>query len=166
MYEHSRIIIARHLQSVKQRLHLTLDGWTSPNVFSFLGVTVVYFEEGKLSGFVPDFVRYCHISDLSLSISDLYFVSRMSGRHTGEHLALELEALLKSFGIHNKVCHLILNISPRKLTHVFHEILSIVCDNATNNDGMINMIELEGFRGAAGRVRCFPHILNLAVKVM
>lgn len=31
---------------------------------------------------------------------------------------------------------------------------------------MIEEINLEGFRGAAGHVRCFPHILNLAVKVL
>lgn len=31
---------------------------------------------------------------------------------------------------------------------------------------MINDLELDGFRGAESRVRCFPHILNLSVKVM
>ena len=42
MYERSRHVIALHLQSIKHWLHITLDGWTSPNVFSFLGVTVQY----------------------------------------------------------------------------------------------------------------------------
>jgi hypothetical protein len=58
MYERSRIVIARHLQSIGHRLHLTLDGWTSPNVFSFLGVTVRYFEKGDIHSFVLDFVKY------------------------------------------------------------------------------------------------------------
>jgi hypothetical protein len=40
-----------------------------------------------------------------------------------------------------------------------------VCDNASNNDTMIAALDLDGFRGAECRVRCFPHILNLAVKV-
>lgn len=57
MYERSRVAIALHLQSVKHRLHLELDGWTSPNVFSFLGVTVRYFENGGVHGFVLDFVK-------------------------------------------------------------------------------------------------------------
>ena len=57
MYERSRVVIACHLQSVKQRLHLLLDGWTSPNMISFLGVNVTYFEDGKIHGFVLDFVR-------------------------------------------------------------------------------------------------------------
>ena len=38
------------------------------------------------------------------SVSDLGAMSRMSGHHTGEHLASELEALLKTFGIEKKVC--------------------------------------------------------------
>ena len=57
MYEHSRIAIALHLQSVEHCLHIELDGWTAPNVFSFLGVTVRYFEKGHIRGFVLDFVK-------------------------------------------------------------------------------------------------------------
>jgi len=66
MYQRSRTAIATHLQSVKQRLHIALDGWTSPNVFSFLGVTVRYCENGKLHGFVLDFVKYGYISHFPL----------------------------------------------------------------------------------------------------
>ena len=58
MYHHSRIAIVLHLQSIKQRLHLMLDGWTAPNVFLFLGVTVQYFEKGNICSFVLDFVKY------------------------------------------------------------------------------------------------------------
>jgi hypothetical protein len=61
MYERLRIVIASHLQSIGHRLHLTLDGWTSPNVFSFLGVTVRYFEKGDICSFVLDFVKYIHL---------------------------------------------------------------------------------------------------------
>ena len=31
---------------------------------------------------------------------------------------------------------------------------------------MINEVKLQGFRGAAGHIRCFAHILNLSVKVL
>ena len=58
MYHRSRTAIALHLQSIKQRLHLALDGWTALNVFSFLGVTVQYFENGNICSFVLDFVKY------------------------------------------------------------------------------------------------------------
>ena len=57
MYEHSRIAIALHLQSVEHCLHIELDGWTAPDVFSFLGVTVWYFEKGHIRGFVLDFIK-------------------------------------------------------------------------------------------------------------
>lgn len=69
MYERSCLVIGLHLQSIKHRLHIALDGWTSPNVFSFLGVTVQYLEEGKICGFVLDFVKYGHAS---LLIFDLW----------------------------------------------------------------------------------------------
>jgi len=88
----------------------------------------------------------------------------MTERHTGEYLARELKALLKSFGIEKKVRLLICCILHGDLH--FHKILSITCDNATNNDTMIKAIDLDGFRGAESRIRCFPHILNLSVKVL
>jgi hypothetical protein len=58
MYHRSCMAIAAHLQSVEHRLHLALDGWTAPNIFSFLSVTVQYCENGKIYGFVLDFVKY------------------------------------------------------------------------------------------------------------
>lgn len=46
------------------------------------------------------------------------------------------------------------------------QILSVTCDNASNNDTMIDELEilLESFPGAANRTRCFTHILNLVAK--
>jgi hypothetical protein len=41
------------------------------------------------------------------SISDLSAMYRMSGRHTGKHLAHVLEALLKTFGIEKKACFIL-----------------------------------------------------------
>jgi hypothetical protein len=58
MYHRSRSVLALHLQSVKHRLHLELDGWTSPNVYSFLGVTIRYFENGIICSHILDFVKY------------------------------------------------------------------------------------------------------------
>jgi len=48
----------------------------------------------------------------------------------------------------------------------FIQILSIACDNATNNDAMIEELKylLDDFPGSANRCRCFTHILNLVVK--
>jgi hypothetical protein len=46
------------------------------------------------------------------------------------------------------------------------QILSITCDNATNNDTMIDELEalLTEFPGPANRTRCFAHIINLIAK--
>jgi len=44
--------------------------------------------------------------------------------------------------------------------------LSVTCDNASNNDTMVDELEilLESFPGAANRTRCFTHVLNLVAK--
>lgn len=110
MYERSRRAIALHLRSLPHRIHLTLDGWTSSNIISFLGVTVRYFEKGTIHGFVLDFVRYAGIFKILLQQLILVSIFRMSKRHTGINLARELEQLLKSFGIEDKVIHFILHL--------------------------------------------------------
>lgn len=50
--------------------------------------------------------------------------------------------------------------SPKK------KILSVTCDNASNNDTMINHLAemLKEFPGEANRTRCFTHILNLVAR--
>ncbi|KAI0363104.1 hypothetical protein BV20DRAFT_958990, partial [Pilatotrama ljubarskyi] len=40
------------------RVHICIDGWTSPNVLSFLGITAHWHEHGKLRHIILDFVRY------------------------------------------------------------------------------------------------------------
>jgi hypothetical protein len=49
---------------------------------------------------------------------------------------------------------------------VDEQILSITCDNASNNDTMIAELAnlLNNFPGPANQTRCFTHILNLVVK--
>ncbi|THU93032.1 hypothetical protein K435DRAFT_671028, partial [Dendrothele bispora CBS 962.96] len=48
--------IANALQNYPGYLHLSFDGWTAPNVLSFLGVDVNYCNEhGELVNFTLDF---------------------------------------------------------------------------------------------------------------
>lgn len=49
--------VGKILREYPGRLHLALDGWTSPNVYSFLGVTVHRVVNGKMSQFILDFIR-------------------------------------------------------------------------------------------------------------
>jgi hypothetical protein len=46
------------------------------------------------------------------------------------------------------------------------KILSITCDNASNNDTMITELAdlINDFPGPANQTRCFTHVLNLVVK--
>lgn len=46
------------------------------------------------------------------------------------------------------------------------DLLSITCDNASNNDTMVKHLAtlVENFPGAANQTRCFTHILNLVAK--
>lgn len=69
--------------------------------------------------------------------------------HTGRYLADELVACLKDFGIEDKI-------------------LGVVCDNASNNDTLVSHLEIKlcGQNGVRTRIRCFAHILNLAVKAI
>lgn len=48
------------------------------------------------------------------------------------------------------------------------KILGVVCNNASNNDTLVSQLELEllGQNGVRTRIRCFAHILNLAVKAI
>ena len=49
--------VGKILQEYPGRLHLCLDGWTSPNVYSFLGITVHRVVNGDLKTFILDFVQ-------------------------------------------------------------------------------------------------------------
>ncbi len=49
--------VAKSLQSTRSRLHFGIDGWSSPNVISFLGVTVTRCIKGIMEEVVLDFIR-------------------------------------------------------------------------------------------------------------
>jgi hypothetical protein len=46
------------------------------------------------------------------------------------------------------------------------QIISVTCDNASNNDTMIDALSdlLTVFLGASNQTRCFDHIVNLIAK--
>ncbi|EIW62755.1 uncharacterized protein TRAVEDRAFT_114619, partial [Trametes versicolor FP-101664 SS1] len=54
----------------------------------------------------------------------------------------------------------------RRTTHWLYQALGLTCDNASNNDVMVDHLgyALPGFEGSVGRVRCFAHVVNLVVK--
>ena len=58
----SRYLLPLHLTLVFELknylgcIHLGFDGWTSPNIFSFLGVVVHIAPKGELQSFILDFI--------------------------------------------------------------------------------------------------------------
>ena len=42
---------------INGKIHICVDGWTSPNVLSFLGVVVVFERKGEIISFLIDYVR-------------------------------------------------------------------------------------------------------------
>ena len=49
-----------------------------------------------------------------------------------------------------------------------HQILGVTCDNASNNDTMIESLAtiMSQFPGEANRARCLAHIVNLVAKII
>ncbi|PIL26839.1 hypothetical protein GSI_11103 [Ganoderma sinense ZZ0214-1] len=69
--------------------------------------------------------------------------------HMGEELVSAFADMLYKFGIQKKA-------------------YGVTCDNATNNDTMIDMLadKIPGFNGQCAHVRCFLHVLNLITKAL
>ena len=77
---------------------------------------------------------------------DEHMLMTIDQSHSGLNLALAFVGILKEFEIE-------------------HKILSVTCDNASNNDTMVSEMEksLTEF-SEVNRTRCFAHILNLIAK--
>ncbi|KDQ05969.1 hypothetical protein BOTBODRAFT_94603, partial [Botryobasidium botryosum FD-172 SS1] len=43
-------------KTVKGKLHIGVDGWSSPNTISFLGVTLHFHHEGAMRRLILDFL--------------------------------------------------------------------------------------------------------------
>ena len=91
------------IQEYLGRVHLSVDGWTSLNVFSFLGVTAHWFDGTQLQHIILDFVRYVLRTCTNLRSADGHLLQRLKGSHTGKYLAAELVESLKEYGLKKKV---------------------------------------------------------------
>ncbi|OJT13075.1 Zinc finger BED domain-containing protein 4 [Trametes pubescens] len=77
-------VIIHFQQCISGRIHICIDGWTSPNILAFLGITAHWHDNGKIRHVILDFVR-------------------LTNAHTGKYLAEEVIKCLESFGIEKKV---------------------------------------------------------------
>ena len=51
---HPRLTVVQNLSS---KVHLCVDGWSTPNVMSFLGVTVHWHENRVIHHIILDFIK-------------------------------------------------------------------------------------------------------------
>ncbi|THU95120.1 hypothetical protein K435DRAFT_798347 [Dendrothele bispora CBS 962.96] len=73
-------VVKSKLRDIPGRKHISLDGWSSPNIMSVLGILVSYVEKGEIKTLTLDTVR-------------------LLKSHTGEYLAERLSDCLERFGI-------------------------------------------------------------------
>ena len=51
------VLTTTFIQQVPGKIHICVDGWTSPNVISCLGVTAHWHEDGKVKHIILDFIK-------------------------------------------------------------------------------------------------------------
>ena len=130
LFTTKRQVIQSEFNSALSRIHLSFDLWTSPNNIAFLGVNAHFINKNFTSQ------------------NRLIGLRRQRGVHSGENIAANLEALLKSWGLSSQV-------------GVF------VTDNASNNDKCLEFLypklnDRMTLRDVKEhRLRCYGHILNL-----
>ena len=76
--------VLTEMQKLPGKHHIGLDGWSSPNGISYLGVVVYFLHDGKLKSIILDFIK-------------------LTSAHTGEYLAEKVMECLKEFGLEDRV---------------------------------------------------------------
>jgi hypothetical protein len=128
-------------------LSFATDAWTSPNHKAYVAVTIHFEKKG-------------------IPVSMLLDLIQVATSHSGVNLANAFAKVLEDFGISDKVSNKYLTTQSPMSLLTCTQILSITCDNASNNDTMIEELGdlVDAFPGEASRTRCFAHIINLIAK--
>lgn len=124
------------LNKVPGKLSFTIDAWTSKNFIAFMAIRAHWIAE--------DWTYQSVIVDF------LY----IDGKHSGENLCNIFVDCLKRFDIH------------------LSKIMAITMDNVYSNNTFMEFLQKHGIiagvyiSAADNRIRCMPHILNLAVQAI
>jgi hypothetical protein len=132
-------------QEYNGALSFATDAWTSPNHKAYIAITVHFQKDGVLVAMLLDLVE-------------------VAESHSGSHLAAAFVKVLEDFMITDKVSIQLYCFCQSALTVA--QIISVTCDNASNNDTMVEALKdlLVVFPGESNRTRCFDHIINLIAK--
>ncbi|KAF8799387.1 hypothetical protein BYT27DRAFT_7217763 [Phlegmacium glaucopus] len=56
IYEQASIAVKNYFLQLNSTVHLALDGWTSPLISSYLGLVVVWFDQGVIHRAILEFI--------------------------------------------------------------------------------------------------------------
>lgn len=137
----------------------TTDLWSSGNKFAMMAVTVSWID------------RNFEMNEAVIGFRQL------SGQHTGLNIAELFENVLREFKIERKVSKswsqilegLVYFLKINFLTFPLFQLMCVTTDNASSNGTFINHLSdklscLDGGFKADNWIRCFAHVINLAVK--
>ncbi|PPR04216.1 hypothetical protein CVT24_013300 [Panaeolus cyanescens] len=138
-YFHSEYeAMKQELKDAEGRISLTTDIWSRTNLEGYMGITAHFIVKVlKTYTLRNELIAFRHIK----------------GTHSGANIGKEMYNILENVGITNKLGH-------------------ITTDNASNNSTMMEEMvhSLEGlgvpFHAKSNHIRCFPHVINLAVKAV
>ncbi|KAJ6512417.1 hypothetical protein C8R45DRAFT_1087593 [Mycena sanguinolenta] len=82
IFQWSQKSVAKLLQKYAGHLHICVDGWTSPQVISFLDI--IFIQYGKIESIILDFVK-------------------ASKSHIGIYLASHIAECLRKYGVQDKI---------------------------------------------------------------
>ena len=133
-FKEAKLIIAELLSMARSQIHLSFDLSTSPNCKALLAITAHW------------------TSNSYQAEATLLAIRELEEEHSGENMSEFVYDVVKEYGIVENLGY-------------------FVMDNATNNDtalkelnGRIQSDGGDGFNPIERRLRCFGHIMNLAVK--
>jgi hypothetical protein len=128
--------LKRNLRKAEFKVHFSFDMWSAPNHHAYQAIVAHWLDEG------------CRLHTVLL---DLH---RFEGQHSGANQAERFWITLEDYEIH-------------------HLVGKFNVDNASNNDTALRDVAQRlhdagypSFDPVADRLRCFGHVLNLAVKAL
>jgi hAT family C-terminal dimerisation region len=133
-WEREKTTLRNRLQQARTKIHISLDIWTSPNTYLFLGIVAHY---------IPANENHQNTSLIAL---------REIGGHSGEEQWSVLRTVLEEYGIVEKLGCIISDSAStngtlcRTIHNYFSEELFMMWDYKTN------------------QIRCIGHIINLIVQ--
>ncbi|KAI3609514.1 transposase [Moniliophthora roreri] len=136
--------LAKEIMGALGKISFTCDGWTDSTLYPFIAITVHWIKEVVITDKAKDGVKTRTVLQFC---SDVLAFHELLQSHTGAHLGEAFLYLVNCLGLLKK----------------------ITCDNASNNETMCGRLgyRLQGmgidFDEALNHIRCFAHIIHLAV---